>query len=69
MIYQFADNLELTLDEVDKHNPFLMVILGDFDVKSESCYKHNKTSYEGAKIDTLTAKFGYIKLLKSLLIF
>ena len=32
---QFADDLELTLDEVANHNPFLTVILGDFNVKSE----------------------------------
>ena len=29
---QFADNLELTLDEVGNHNPFLIVLLGDFNV-------------------------------------
>ena len=38
---QFADNLELTLDEVADHNPFLIdllliVILGDFNIKSEN---------------------------------
>ena len=30
---QFADNLELTLDEVANHNPFLIVVLGDFNAK------------------------------------
>ena len=55
---QFVDDLELTLDEVANHNPFLTVILGDFNVKSENRYKHDKTSYEGSKIDALTSQFG-----------
>ena len=30
---QSTDNLELTLDELASHNPFLIVISGDFDIK------------------------------------
>ena len=41
------------------HNPFLIVVLGDFNAKSESCYKHEKTSYERAKIDASTIQFGF----------
>ena len=41
---QFVDNLELTLDEVANNNPLLVVVLGDFNVKSENWYKHDKTS-------------------------
>ena len=37
IFHQFADNLELTLDEVVNHNPFLIVVLGDFNVKPENC--------------------------------
>ena len=33
---QFSDNLELTLDEVANRNPFLIVVLGDFNLKSEN---------------------------------
>ena len=61
---QFADNLELTLDEVANHNPFLIVVLGDFNVKSENWYKHDKRSREGAKIDSLTTQFGLQKIIK-----
>ena len=45
---QFADNLELTLDEVANCNLFLLVVLDDFNVKSENLCKHGKTSYKGA---------------------
>ena len=47
---QFADNLELTLDEVANHSLFLIVVLGDFNMKPENWYKRDKTSHEGAKI-------------------
>ena len=65
----FADNLELPLDAVANHNLFLIVVLGDFDVKSENWYKHDKTSNEGAKIDALATYLDYSTLLKSLVIF
>ena len=61
---QFADNLELALDEVANHNPFLIVVLGDFNVKSENWYKHDKASYEGAKIDALTTQFRLQQIIK-----
>ena len=52
---QFVDNLQLTLDEVANRSHFLIAFFGDFEVKSENWYKHDKTSYdyEGSKIDAL----------------
>ena len=61
---QFTDNLELTLYGVANHNPFLIVALGGFNVKSENWYKHDKTSYKGAKIDVLTTQFGSQQIIK-----
>ena len=61
---QFADNLKLTLDEVANHNSFLIVVLGDINIKSENNYKHDKTSYEEAKIDALTSQFGLQQIVK-----
>ena len=40
------------------HNPFLVVVFDNFNVKSENWYKNDKTSCEGAKIDALTTQFG-----------
>ena len=45
-------------------NQFLIVVLCDLNVKSEIWYKNNKTSYEGAKIDILTSKFGLQEIIK-----
>ena len=61
---QFANNLELTLDEVANLNTFLIIVLDDFNVKSENWYKHDKTSYEGAKTDALTTQFGLQQIIK-----
>ena len=46
------------------HNPLLIAVLGNFNVKSENRYKHDETSYEGAKIDALTTQFGLQQIIK-----
>ena len=55
---EFADNLQLSLDKISNQNPFLTVVLGDFNTKSSNWYKHDKTTYEGSKIDAVTSQFG-----------
>ena len=55
---KFADNFELNLDKITNKNPYLIVILGDFNAKSSNWYKHDTTSYEGSKTDAITSQFG-----------
>ena len=45
-------------------NPFLTVVLGDFNTKSSNWYKHDQTTYEGSKIDAVTSQFGLQQLIK-----
>ena len=59
----FADNFELNLDTIAKENPYLIVILGDFNAKSSNWYKHDKTTYEGSKIEAITSPFGLKQLI------
>ena len=59
----FADNLELTLDTLTYHNPFLIVAIGDFNAKTTNCYKNDSKSYEGLKIDAITSQFGLQQLI------
>ena len=47
----FVDKLELSSDAISKINPFLIVILGDLNVKLSELYENDSTSYEGTKID------------------
>ena len=49
------------------HNPFLMVVFGDFNVKSENWYRNDKTSCEGAKLDVSAVKFGLLTSRQNLI--
>ena len=55
---KFANNLELNLDTISASNPFLTVVLGDFNAKSNFWYKNDKTTNEGSKIDGIASQFG-----------
>ena len=59
----FADNLDLNLNTTANKNPFMIVILGDFNAKSSNWYKHNKTTYEGPKIEAIKSQFGLKQLI------
>ena len=61
---EFADNLQLSLDKISNQNPFLTVVLGDFNTKSSNWYKHDKATYEGSKMDAVTSQFGLRQLIK-----
>ena len=59
----FADNLELNSDMIaNKKKPYLIVILGDFNSKSSNWYKHDKTTYDGSKIEATTSQFRLKRL-------
>ena len=45
----FLDHFELTLDTLPQKNPFLLVALGDFNVKSSNLYNEDITSKKGEK--------------------
>ena len=42
----------------------MIVILGDFNAKSSNWYKHDKTTYEGSKIEAITSQFGLKQLIQ-----
>ena len=60
----FVNNLEYNLDPVMVNNPFLTVILGDFNGKSSLWYNNDVTTYEGSKIDCVTSQFGLQQIIK-----
>ena len=59
----FIDNLELNIDTIASKNPFLVVVLGDFNAKLNTWCKFDKTTYEGSKIDGLMSNFGLKQLI------
>ena len=60
------NNLELNLDSFMVNNPFLTVILGDFNAKSSFWYNNDITTNEGSKIDGVTSQFGLQQIIKEL---
>ena len=45
------------------HNTFLTAVLGDFNAKSNLCFKGDKATYEGSKIDGITSTFGLQEII------
>ena len=60
----FINNIELNLDSVMTNNPFVTVILGDFNAKSRPWFSNDITTYEGSKIDGVTSQFGLEQVIK-----
>ena len=60
---KFAKNLELNQDTASANNPFLTVVLGDFNAKSNLWYKNNKTTNECSKFDGIASQFGLHQLI------
>ena len=59
----FADNLELNLDSIVHRNPYLIVVLGDFNAQTKGWYPFGKTTYEGARIDGIRSQFRLEQLI------
>ena len=59
-LYNFVsfENLERDLDRLFQSNPFLIVVISDFNVKPSSWYNHGKASSEGNAVDTITRQYG-----------
>ena len=59
----FLKNFERNLDRILANNPFLTVVFGDFNIKSNLWCKSDKTSYESSKIEGITSQFGQQQLI------
>ena len=56
-------DFELNLYEINKNNPFLTVTLANFNAKSQTWFKSDKT---GSKRDILTCTHGLHQLINTL---
>ena len=59
----FADNLELNVDSIALRNPYLIVVLGDFNAQTKGWYLLGKTTYKGTGIDGITSQLGLEELI------
>ena len=48
----------MTLDLVSKKNPFLIVVLGDFNAKLSQWHDKDSSTSEGISIENITSQFG-----------
>ena len=46
-IKRSLENLELSIDHMADKVPYMMVVLGDFNAKLNSCYANDNTNIEG----------------------
>ena len=60
----FSEDLERNLDDLLQKNPFLVVVIGDFNVKSNNWYCHDKSSLEGDKVDHITKQYRLHRVIR-----
>ena len=60
----FISNLKLSFDALFCGNPFLTVMIGDFNAKSKDWCAIDITSFEGSELDFLTSQFGLLQIIK-----
>ena len=53
----------MTLDLVSKKNPFLIVVLGDFNAKLSQWYDKDSSTSEGISIENITLQFGLHQII------
>ena len=46
----FADNLELHLDSIVQRNPYLIVVLGDFNAQTKGWHPLGETTYKALEL-------------------
>ena len=54
----------MNLETVAQRNPFLMVVIGDFNAKSKHWCSQDSTNFEGITIKNVTSQFGINQIIK-----
>ena len=63
----FIDNLEMNLEILAQRNPFLMVVLVDFNAKNWC--SQDSTNFEGITIENVTSQFGLSQIITEAITF
>ena len=56
----------MTLDLVSKKNPFLLVVLGDFNAKLIQWHDKDSSTSEGISVESITSQFGLHQIINAL---
>ena len=54
--FETSHNFEITLETLAQNGSFLTTIIGDFNAKSCNWYYHDKTSFEGSTIESISSQ-------------
>ena len=60
---QFLLNFELLISGRISQNPHFILVTGDFNARSYSCWKNDLTTSEGNQLDTITLSYGLSQLI------
>ena len=53
----FLNKLNLTMESITQKNPFLSVVIGDFNARSSKWWTEDKTTQEGLEIENLLSQY------------
>ena len=59
---EFVYNLENTMREIERCNPYVSFLIGDFNAKNSNWWG-NKNDYQGIKIDQAATEYGYNQII------
>ena len=62
----FLKNFELTLDKIPENNPFMTVVLGNFNAKCNNWCKADITSLEDSMMNTIASSFSLNQPISSI---
>ena len=60
----FIDNIKTNLEILAQRNPFLTVVIGDFNARSKNWCSKDSTNFEGITIANVTSQFGLSQIIK-----
>ena len=60
----FIDNIEINLETLAQRNPFLTVVIGDFNAKLKNWCSKDSNNFEGITIENVTSQFGLSQIIK-----
>ena len=61
---KFLENLERDWDDLVQNKPFLAVVIGDFNAKSNNWCCREKSSLEGDTVDSITKQYGLLQVIR-----
>ena len=56
-------NLQLILELIFTKSLYLTVVITEFNVKSQNCYRGNKTTASGNKIEIMASHYGLTQII------